>query len=225
MQQQELSAYQTSGCKRLYRCDECKAIIEDYPSQRTGDTIFCDRSCHNSYQSDPEPPKPYGCPHEACDKAFQTKNGLKTHYGYKHEGTIGGVELTCRLCKETFRRPPSQSHLMFCSRRCFYDFGKGGNGIDRVRRILGDRCWDAISEEVREEADDTCEMCGKDVSDDYRSPQVHHLLPLRAGGTHAEWNLIALCAQCHGKAEAFAHEHFEYSVLPAPGAFGNFHHL
>lgn len=35
------------------------------------------------------------------------------------------VSLTCRHCAVGFRRPPSQAHLAFCSRECWYVFAKG----------------------------------------------------------------------------------------------------
>jgi 5-methylcytosine-specific restriction protein A len=32
--------------------------------------------------------------------------------------------------------------------------------------------------------------------------EVHHILPLSQGGTHAEANLMALCKECHSRITA-----------------------
>ena len=46
-----------------------------------------------------------------------------------------------------------------------------------------------------------CEECMK--AGRYTPAQVvHHILPLRDGGTSAEENLMALCPSCHGKIHA-----------------------
>lgn len=223
MQQKVLGDYQTPGSKRLYRCYECGERIVDYPSQRPCDHVFCDNDCHNAYQTGPELDPRTG-PHKCseCGAGFDTELGLSVHYGREHKK---GVDLTCSNCGDEFNRPPSQSWIECCSPECSYELGRGGLGVERIRRILGDRCWRDIAADVREDAGGVCEMCGDEIGYGKGKLQTHHLLPLRAGGTHADWNLTAVCPTCHGKAEAFAYSHFENCVVEAAGAFGTFHHL
>lgn len=41
------------------------------------------------------------CP--KCGREFKTENAMKTHYGFKHEGSIAGVEVECEWCGRTRR--------------------------------------------------------------------------------------------------------------------------
>ncbi len=46
-----------------------------------------------------------------------------------------------------------------------------------------------------------CEACQHE-SRVTAAAEVHHILPLSKGGTHAEENLIALCKECHSRITA-----------------------
>jgi len=154
------------------------------------------------------------CP--TCGLSFENRRAVSIHHHSTHGESIKQVvSRECENCDEEFEFAPSQlDHRdpKYCSPECHYNHGYGGKGVERVRRILTPegRHWEEIAREVRENANGECEMCGEETPTHGRPGlQVHHIIPLRSGGTHAEWNLWALCPSCHGKAEAKANEHFK----------------
>lgn len=58
--------------------------------------------------------------------------------------------------------------------------------------------WEAKARAIRQRDDHTCQGCGSDGSD-VKSLQVHHIVPLGAGGSNVRSNLITLCNECHGR--------------------------
>lgn len=68
-----------------------------------------------------------------------------------------------------------------------------------TRRRYG-RAWKRIRDKYVA-AHPLCEMCQKNGK---LTPteEVHHILPLSRGGTHAESNLMALCKSCHSEITA-----------------------
>jgi len=56
-----------------------------------------------------------------------------------------------------------------------------------------------------------CEMCG--AGDGL---ELHHIVPVMAGGTHDQFNVRLLCRTCHGKAESYlrevAGEHIDHCI-------------
>ena len=71
----------------------------------------------------------------------------------------------------------------------------GGDSItESLRMLLGDKSWLNVRKENR---DDQCYKC---ESDDDRL-HVHHIVPLKAGGTNDAWNLMTLCTSCHTTVE------------------------
>ena len=68
-----------------------------------------------------------------------------------------------------------------------------------TRRRYG-RAWKRIRD--RYVADHPlCEMCKK-AGKLTPTEEVHHILPLSRGGTHAQTNLMALCKRCHSEITA-----------------------
>jgi hypothetical protein len=45
--------------------------------------------------------------------------------------------------------------------------------------------------------------------------QVHHIRPLRRGGTNAQWNLVSLCRECHQEEHREIRTH-GLCMLPGP---------
>lgn len=75
----------------------------------------------------------------------------------------------------------------------------GGKSIyDAVKKQLGDESWNTTRTRIRDR-DGECRMCGCESD----SLDVHHLIPLMAGGCHADELLIALCSECHRRVEAY----------------------
>lgn len=68
-----------------------------------------------------------------------------------------------------------------------------------VRRRYG-RAWKRIRDRYVSQHP-LCEECLK-RGRLTKTEEVHHILPLSRGGTHAESNLMALCKPCHSKITA-----------------------
>ena len=69
---------------------------------------------------------------------------------------------------------------------------------DKVaRKIYGSREWKKIRARFLA-AHPLCEQCRKEGRLT-AATEVHHILPLRRGGTHADENLMALCKPCHSR--------------------------
>lgn len=74
----------------------------------------------------------------------------------------------------------------------------GKHLIDALRKQLQPSWWTVRDDERADE----CQMCGAtDCKLD-----VHHIVPLSAGGTNESWNLMTLCESCHRTAEAYTRQ-------------------
>lgn len=70
----------------------------------------------------------------------------------------------------------------------------GKHLIDALRKQLRPS-WRTVRDEVRA---DECYSCGASGC----KLDVHHIVPLSAGGTNGDWNLMTLCESCHRTVEA-----------------------
>ena len=174
------------------------------------------------------------CP--ICGDTFDSAHAVKSHAPAKHGFKITHEKHTCDTCGEEFTRvgwQNSDSDGDYCSKACAIEktmvsrtgeehpmYGRRGpdspafihgfhglNVTDRLRRAY-DGHWQTLSEKHRKQADG-CEMCGEDGL-----LHTHHIVPLSAGGTNGEYNLMALCGSCHQKVEAFTAKLVDFPVLP-----------
>lgn len=86
------------------------------------------------------------CP--TCGDDFETGRGMKVHHSKIHGESIAGVELTCKNCGDTYRKPPSEaSRSSFCSQDCQAEhfsktidkpFGGERNGVILTCDTCGD---------------------------------------------------------------------------------------
>lgn len=74
----------------------------------------------------------------------------------------------------------------------------GKHLIDALRKQLRPSWWTVRDDERAGE----CYMCG--ASD--CKLDVHHIVPISAGGTNESWNLMTLCESCHRTAEAYTRQ-------------------
>lgn len=76
----------------------------------------------------------------------------------------------------------------------------GGKSIyDAVKKQLGDESWQTTRARIREQQNGECALCGSCIG----TLDVHHIVPLMAGGCNADELLMGLCPPCHNRAEAF----------------------
>lgn len=66
----------------------------------------------------------------------------------------------------------------------------------RRRRATSGWEWNAIRRSILDRDRHRCRRCGATTA-----LEVHHRIPLAAGGTNAPENLIVLCHACHRQAE------------------------
>lgn len=167
-------------------CDHCGGELDPRPPSDVRETMFCDQACRDAYWA------------------------------------ARRVSLTCDHCgDELDPRPPGAAgrvETAFCDEDCQYAYQSGtthpystavvpwdGSGrlTEPVRHRLSSRSWERISAEYRDGIDE-CEKCG-DAADHL---QTHHIIPIRAGGTNGEWNLMALCRACHRRVD-----HYTYAQI------------
>lgn len=90
---------------------------------------------------------------------------------------------------------------------------KGGKSLrDNLALTYGEQSWANIRENVRENYDRECELCGGSP-DSNRRLDVHHIVPLLAGGSNHPDNLIPLCPTCHQKVESYTWDIDEVSPV------------
>jgi len=74
----------------------------------------------------------------------------------------------------------------------------GKHLIDNLRKQLRPSWWTVRDDERAEE----CYNCGASEC----KLDVHHIVPLSAGGTNDSWNLMTLCESCHRTAESYTRD-------------------
>jgi transposase/biotin operon repressor len=85
---------------------------------------------------------------------------------------------------------------------------RGGSSVlEAVRTLIGDLSWNSISQRTRAAASDECEMCGDTPAK--RGCDVHHIVPIMAGGDNGDYNLMVLCRRCHATVEHYTREYFD----------------
>lgn len=77
---------------------------------------------------------------------------------------------------------------------------RGGKGVyDAVKKQVGRRSWPDIADDARA---GECFSCGREDPEVGDELDVHHIIPIMAGGTHGDYNLMTLCSSCHREIEA-----------------------
>jgi hypothetical protein len=142
--------------------------------------------------------------------------------GEDHPDWKGGpVEKECEWCGEKYDvRPNRAEERRFCGQMCYAAWKsenlsgqdsahwKGGSNItDALRKQLPGENWHLISERLRDGAE--CRMC-----ETTSELQVHHIIPILAGGMNREWNLLVLCSSCHQKAEWYSRNFVDRVLIP-----------
>ena len=121
-------------------------------------------------------------------------------------------EVICDYCGKTFKRAPSfnKGEHLFCSPACRKrwetedrDYSKenhpqwkgGHNEYIRKRYEAGGK-WKENRIRALQRDDNKCQFCGTENNLD-----IHHIKPVRTGGSNYRGNLVTLCRSCHAKVE------------------------
>ena len=178
-------------------CDVCGELIERRKNKHKNS--FCSKECETSYRTGREQ-----------DKGLVEK---------RSKAQRDRVEVECDYCgntlERTHKRVEKHEH-QFCDDACHGEYisktnvcsnhprwSGGESGIDFVRKHISDTHWKKIAARVREKYDNTCQKCGHIAEDGDRSLDVHHIVPLTAGGTNDEELLMPLCLDCHRTVESY----------------------
>ena len=187
-----------SWSRETVECEWCGEEISATKSRReNNDVLVCDMECFGEWMSE-----------------------QKTGEGNPKWGG-GEVDVTCDWCGDSTtvgRNPFEQYDHQFCDGDCYGSwfsvnrsgpnshFWKGGHDVIHViRRIIGPDTWPKAKSKVRGDDPYRCAMAGCEGEDTQRS-SVHHIIPVRAGGTNAEDLLLPICNNCHQTAEAYLYE-------------------
>jgi 5-methylcytosine-specific restriction endonuclease McrA len=130
------------------------------------------------------------------------------------------VEVECKQCGDTYSVIPARAEkTSFCSPECRWDWlsenksgqdsphwRPGANLREEIRRLLPGPSWRQIREEHTSEQ---CRLCGAE-----EQLQLHHIVPILAGGTHHPDNLLTLCVGCHNRADGFIRRYVDFILVP-----------
>lgn len=208
-------------------CEECGSVSEKPPSEADGSN-FCGRDCYESHVANTVTLSCDNCGDdfernesqaERRERSFCSK-GCYTEW-QETEGPRGedhwsfeSIEIVCDNCGETYFEEPSHAEKYersFCSKECEQEwksehlFGAGEdapNWRGGHEKHYGET-WEEQREKAIKRAGGSCESCGTDEGELRRSPDVHHIKPLRLfdnpDDAHSLDNLIALCPRCHNR--------------------------
>jgi len=170
-----------------------------------------------------------GKEHREWRYRVEKNNGSCCSPECRHENQRNGKTVGCAWCGAEVYKSGGQLDKMgdyaidhhFCDKDCERQFKqenwvredhprwKGGtHGVNAVRNSLSSKSWSRVAKEARSEK---CANCG--VESDTRELDVHHIVPVVAGGTNHSENLITLCIKCHRKAEEYTKKFTEPHLL------------
>jgi hypothetical protein len=160
-------------------CAWCGTPTYRKPSQQRAQ-IFCSRSCSNQAQS----------------ATLQAHPELRTSLG---------AAVRCENCGDTFHvKPHRASTARFCSKPCFFAwrFGRPAHTIpprfgDANPNYRGSSNQTTARQLAFSRYGRRCMVCGWETAVD-----VHHVTPVRHGGTNDVENLAVLCPNHHRMADA-----------------------
>lgn len=217
-------------------CWNCGTDVERHECELyDGRWVVCSEGCHGELVSTSNSGSrerglkgwygEYSCEH--CQRAYESEKSLEMHLSKTHG--VSGVDTECSQCGNPINRPQSlldRTENPVCSKKCGALFREGRlAGPDNpnwkevcfhhiywnVRNGLsgGRRAWLDLAEEVREAHGRECQNCGTHEGDLERKLEVHHVVPVLAGGVNVEELLLPLCRSCHRRAENHTADLFE----------------
>lgn len=230
------------GEKAGVECEQCGGVFE-VPSYREDTARFCSRRCKDDAQTHNQtgPSNPNWSDRvevqcEECGEAFgvvPSREGTARFCSMvcvgRHRGRTDNpedhiTETECEWCGAELSRYDSQLYeKSFCGPSCQGKWisknGSGANhpqwegGRDIYRAILKrlpGPPWYEARRIARESTEGECELCGE--TPEIKIP-VHHIIPIRSGGTNTQELLMTLCSSCHGKVEQYTKQ-FTTSIIP-----------
>lgn len=216
-------SYECRKAQEEVVCDTCGAEGTRRQSQiRSQDAVYCSIDCRAEAQQDR-----VQCVCDECGTEFEktshfSQRSLKDFCSracyHASRGEI--IELECERCEATFEREESlvgRHQSEYCSQDCYHRSRSGGLGVttEAIRHSLSPKSWQEIAARTRRRSGGACEMCGAPREALERELDVHHIVPIRCGGTHHPDNLMALCPPCHQTTELYTRNSIDLPVVLA----------
>jgi len=178
---------------------------------------FCSTECKsNGYNKQVE----VVC--EQCAVEFKKKRslaeGVENHYcsnECKGKAYRDRLEVVCDNCGDKFTRrrsnvKPYTNH--YCGDECRVKHMRGmadpkwngGNTLHGIllRQMAGKR-WRPAKRQYFEENKRECKLCGASESPNGSGLQLHHIIPIMAGGVHEEELMMPVCQPCHHRVDGY----------------------
>jgi hypothetical protein len=175
-------------------CEYCGEVFRVKPC-REDEARFCSQKCGVRWRSENKPPS-----------HFPAYDG-------------GKITKTCEVCGSDFKVKRHKDDQITCSHECAGKYRskeysgpqsphwRGGKSIaDAVKKSISETSWRTVADSVREANGGECEMCGKTADEIGQKPDVHHIVPISAGGCNAPENLMVLCRGCHRIVESYTRD-------------------
>lgn len=158
--------------------------------------------------------------HTLCSWECRSRCEGASASGKEHgQWSGGGESKTCEQCGENYIVKTAEAEeSRFCSSECLSAWqaenwtgqdhprwSGGYNKTQALRKQLGEKSWSQIR---RDHISDKCASCGAESE-----LQLHHIVPIRSGGTHGAWNLMTLCVSCHATVERKTDEIVQYDLF------------
>ena len=121
------------------------------------------------------------------------------------------VLVKCQMCGKEFEVPFRRKETAkYCSDKCKYDamsqrtgeknpLWKGGGSFYSYMLSQNEGSFYRNRIKVLKRDNYTCAYCGYKGESSYMD--VHHIVPVREGGSNTEKNMITLCRKCHNHAD------------------------
>lgn len=209
-----------------FRCEHCGREV-DYPrgDGKTDRLRFCSTACAGAARR-ASPAKCAGCgmsvvrePGRRSRRVFCSRDCAARTTGREKRGRAIPVRrrrtlVPCATCARSVEKLDSirrRRANLFCSQACANRWLRRRGGFvgahvgpltDFVRDLIGDEHWDVTRRRLRPAALGPCESCGRRPLGD-GVHDLHHIVPILAGGSNDSDNLMALCEYCHPRVEAF----------------------
>lgn len=223
--QSEVVCEQCGGEFEVYECHEdgsrfcsmdCKSEYQsenltgnDHPNWHEGATQVCEH-CGDKYRPQPS----YMDDSSYCSRVCMSKAYETRFSGENSNLWSGGPDRNeCEYCGDLYEvAQKAASTSRFCSVDCLAGWqSENWNGARSPSWRGGKSVYDAVKRSLsswprarsRAVADE-CRICGSEDN-----LHVHHIIPVMAGGTNEQWNLITLCECCHGTVESRTREFTE----------------
>lgn len=183
-----------SGAKETTECEQCGDAFDYYPSEKAG------RLCSDCVDA----------------TEWQEPPALAGAANPNYDG--GKLRLVCDVCERRFERYPSNvgDGATLCSNECRAAWlsdeyaGSGHPNWNGGPTGSYGPGWRQVRERALERDGYACVLCGADSDDLGRSPDVHHIVPVRrflenpvttVADAHTLDNVVCLCPGCHRRAE------------------------